>query len=399
MRHAGSFVVTMMLAALPLYACAGGEAIESDAGPTPNDGGAQVMTGAQVRGNVRDAFVAEAQWMRTYGLAALANGPDAQPAFDRLNQSESEIVRQVVPFAGDAKAAELGQLLHARANAFADLVASLNSQSASTSSDPQAALDANAQQIADFFAALCPNAFPGNSGAYLEQANRSMIAGLQEHAAKDDAQSVIDFDAAQVSSVQFADRVGVALSSTFNAELAPSTTSRIEDALTLDFHKQLGDQAFWMRAYVVDHMNDQATQPELDRSVKASTDMGSVLESYFGEDVGGQMEAYIHADTTDAIAFVIALDLGQGTIDAISSKWNADANTFALYLASNAGVDQASAQRLLSTIVDRERAMILARASKQWDAEAADYQMALDSRNAFGDLFASSVIAKFPAVH
>jgi hypothetical protein len=402
MRHAGSFVVTMMLAALPLYACAGSMETESDAGPTPTqDGGTQSMTGAEVHTNVRDGFVAEAQWMRTYGVAALANGPDAQPAFDRLSATEAQIVQQVEPFSGDDGAVKLSQLLHARANAFADLVTSMNSKAASTAMDPQAMLDANAQQIADYFAALCPNAFPGNAATFLQKSNRSMAAGLVADAAQDSATAVNDFDAAQVASMQFADAVGLGIASTFNAVLAPATTSRIEDALTLDFHMHLGDLAFWMRAYVVDHLNDSTTsQPELDRSVKASMDMGSVLVSYFGVDVGGQMEAYIHADTTNAIAFVIALESGdQATVDAISAQWDGNANTFALYLQSNAGVDQATAQSQLRTIVDRERAMILAREAQQWDAEAADYQNVIDARNAFGDLFAGSVVAKFPPSH
>ncbi|HEY2367528.1 MAG TPA: hypothetical protein VGH87_14130, partial [Polyangiaceae bacterium] len=95
---------------------------ESDAGPTPTvDGGtvAQPSTAAAVRTNVRDGFVAEAEWMRSYGVAALASGPDAQAAFSRLNGAEAQIVEAVAPLSGDASAAQLNDLLHARANAFA----------------------------------------------------------------------------------------------------------------------------------------------------------------------------------------------------------------------------------------------------------------------------------------
>ena len=401
MRHVRTFAVTMMLAALPLYACAGAMETESDAGPTPTaDGGTTQATAAVVRTNARDGFVAEAEWVRSYGVAALGGGPDAQASFGRLVATEARIVQEVAPFAGDAGAAQLGDLFHARANALADLVTSMSSNAASLTSDPQAALDANADQIAAFFVALCPNAFPGNAGDYLKASNRSMAAGLQANAANEAAKGVTDFDAAQSSSVHFADAVGFGLSSTFGAELAPATTTRIEDDLTLELHLLFGDQVFWTREYVADHMRDRPTQPELDRAVKATEDMGRILVSYFGQDVGGQMQAYIHADTTNAIAFLFALDTGdQATVDAISAQWNAGADTLAQYLATNVGVDQATTQRLLRTSVDREQAMIEARAKEQWDAEAVNYQLVLESRTAFASLFASSIIATFPPVH
>jgi len=394
MRHAGSFVVTMMLAALPLYACAAGEAIESDAGPPPVEGGTVQPTAADVHVNVRDGFVSEAQWMRSYGVSALANGPDARASFDRLNAAQAQIVQQVAPFAGDDRAAQLNDLLHARAAAFADLVTSINSHASSTVGDPQAALDANAQQIGAFFAALCPNAFPSNGGDYLQAANRSMVEGLRANAGNDPAGGVEHFDDAQGSSVHFADLVGIGLSSTFHAELAPATTSRHDDDLEQALHVFFGDQVFWTRAYVVDHIADVATQPELDRAVFATVDLGNVLSSYFGETIGSQMQGYIHTDTTDALAFVFALETNdQNTIDAISTQWDADADTLALYVSTEAGVDRNAAQRLLRASVSRERAMIEAREAKQWDAEAANYQMVLESRNEFASLFAKSIAA------
>ncbi|HEY2366127.1 MAG TPA: hypothetical protein VGH87_07075, partial [Polyangiaceae bacterium] len=137
-----------MLAALPLYACAGSTAIEDDAGPTQDGGTAQAMTGAQLRSNVRDGFVAEAEWMRTYGVATLDKAPDAQAAFDRLSQTEAQIVQQVAAVAGDDRAAQLGVLLHTRATLFSELVAATGSNAAPLTDDPQVALDANAAQIA-----------------------------------------------------------------------------------------------------------------------------------------------------------------------------------------------------------------------------------------------------------
>lgn len=395
MRHA----LTMLLAALPLYACAG--SVETDTNgtnppaPTPNeDAGTTVQpqTAAEVRTNVRDGFVAEAEWMQSYGIAVLADGADAQAAFNRLSATEARIVATVAPLAGDARAAQLNDLLHARANAFAGLVASMNSKAAPTTGDPQAALDANAQQITDFFVALCPNAFSSDAGADLTASNRSIAAALQA-SAKNPAQSVADFDAAQASSVQFADAVGFALSSTFASELAPTKTSRMEDALANTLHLQFGDQVFWTRAYVVDRTRNMPTQPELDRAVKATEDMGAVLTKYFGPNAA-QMQAYIHADTKDAIAFVFALESGdREAVNGISAQWDADTDTLAQYLAQTAGVDLAQGQKLLRASVDRERAMIEARENAQWDAEAADYQLVLESRTQFASLFASSIIA------
>jgi hypothetical protein len=396
MRHAGSFAVTMLLAALPLYACAGAMETESDAGPTPTaDGGtvAQPSTAAAVRTNVRDGFVAEAEWMRSYGVAALASGPDAQAAFSRLNGAEAQIVEAVAPLSGDASAAQLNDLLHARANAFADLVTSINSRAASVTTDPQAALDANAQQLAEFFVTLCPNAFPANAGTFLETANRSMAAGLQARATNDAATAVADFDAAQVSSVRFADTVGVALTSTFGSALAPATTTRTEDGLALDLHLLFGDQVFWTRAYVVDHSMNVPTQPELDRAVKATQDMGSIFSSYFGPDTGAQLQGYIHTDTTDAIAFLYALETNdQGTVDAISATWDADTDALAQFVATTAGVDLVAAQNLLRTGADRERAMMEARAKQQWDADAVSYQLVLESRTELASLLAASIV-------
>jgi len=393
MRHAGSFVLTMLIAALPLYACAGSVETETN-GTTPPDAGttAQPPTAADVRTNVRDGFVAEAEWMRSYGVATLARAPEAPAAFDRLNASEAQIVAAISPVAGDARAAQLADLLHARANAFADLVRTIGAKAAPVGSDPQAALDANAQQIADFFVALCPNAFPSDAVNDLTSANRSMAEALQARAADDRWASISSFDAAQASSAHFADEVGFAIASTFGATLAPSTTSRTEDAVSLQLHVLFGDQVFWTRAYVADRMRNVEAQPELDRAVQATIDMTGVLSPYFGQDAV-QMQAYIHADTTNAIAFVLALESGnQDTVQAISAQWNAGADTLAQYLAATARVDQAEAQRLLRVSVDREQAMIEARANEQWDAEAANYQLVLESRTELASLLASSTV-------
>lgn len=393
MRHAGSFAVTMLIAALPLYACAG--SVETDTNgttpPTEDAGTTAQPTAADVRTNVRDGFVAEAQWMRSYGLAALASTPEAQASFNRLNASEAMIVAAIAPLAGDARAAQLNDLFHARANAFADLVSPMGSKASPVASDPQAALDANAQQITDFFVALCPNAFSPDAVNDLTAANRSMAAGVQARAANDRKAAIADFDAAQASVTHFADTVGFAIASTFGSTLAPATTSGIEDALSLQLHLLFGDQVYWTRAYVADYMRNVEAQPELDRAVQATIDMTGVLKPYFGESAV-QMQAYIHADTTNAIAFVFAIDSGdQATAQAISAQWNAGADTLAQYLAVTAHVDLAAAQKLLRVSVDREQAMIEARANKQWDAEAANYQLVLDSRTQFASLFASSI--------
>jgi hypothetical protein len=404
MRHAGSFAVTMLLATLPLYACAGETALETDSGlpPPTEDAGtttAQPSTAAEVRTNARDGFVAEAQWTHSYGIAALSDGPDVPAAFSRLNQTEAQIALGVAPFAGDASASQLADLLHARANELANLVTSISSTSVSTSIDPQAALDANADQIGAYFATLCPNAFPGNGGDFLKAADRSMAAALSA-TTRDPAQAIIDFDAAQVSSVRFADVVGNALASTFSTTLAPPTTSRIEDSLALELHLLFGDQVFWTRAYVIDHMKDVATQPELDRAVRATDDMAEIFISYFGQDTGPQIQAYAHADTTNAVAFLLAIEANdQTTMDVISAQWSAGARTFAQYLAANVGVDQAAAEKLLDTSVDRERAMIEARANQQWDAEATNYQLVLESRTEFASLLAASITTRPRPVH
>jgi hypothetical protein len=241
--------------------------------------------------------------------------------------------------------------------------------------------------------ALCPNAFRGNAGDFLKAANRSMAAGLQARAASDAATAVNDFDAAQTSSVRFADTTGVALTSTFGSALAPATTTRSEDDLSLELHLLFGDQVFWTRAYTVDHSQNVPTQPELDRAVKATQDMGNILSSYFGQDTGAQMQGYIHADTTDAVAFLYALETNdQSAIDGISATWDADTETLAQFVATTAGVDLAAAQLLLRVSVDRERGMIEARANQQWDAEAVSYQLVLESRTEFASLFASSIV-------
>lgn len=399
MRTVGSLAVTLMLAALPLYACAGATETETDAGTPPSvDAGAPVQTAAEVHANVRDGFIAEAQWMRMYAVAALDGTPDSDAAFASLSSTEAQIVQHIAPFAGDAGAAELGGLLHARTQAFADLITSMKAATASVANDPQAALDANAQAIAQFFVTLCPGAFPPSAGAFLETANRDMVAGLEARAAGDDQTAVADFDKAQASSSQFADAVGTALSTTFAVELARGTTSRAQDALVLHLHLLLGDQSFWTRAYMIDQLSNVTAQPELDRSVQATTNVGDVYASYFGPDIGGQVQFFIHTDTTDAVAFLLAVQSGdQGTVDAIGAKWNADADQFAQFLIANTTINQQELQRVLRTNVDRERAMIQARVDKQWQADAVDYQMVLANRSTLANLLATPIVARLPS--
>ena len=403
MRNAGSFVVTMMLAALPLYACAGSEAVDTDAGtPTPADDGGTTpaVTSAQLRSNVRDAFVAEAEWMRIYGASAMQQGPDVQAAFSRLSQTEAQIVEQIAPFTDAASADQLASLLHARADAFAALVSAMASEGSTRVGDPQAALDANAQAIGRFIANLCPNAFSMNAVDDLKTADRSMVAGLDARASNDAASAVADFDAAQVAAANFADAVGAAISTTFSAQLAPATTSLVVDGLAMRLSMVLDDQAFWTRAYAVDQLHNLTAQPELDRAVKASVDLGQIFSIYFGQDVGTQIQVYMHADTTDAIAYLLALESGdQSSVDTLGAQWDEDMATLSQYLASTTGVDANAVQSMLRTSADRERAMLVARTQSQWDADASDYENVVDDRDALATAVASAIGVKTQPAH
>jgi hypothetical protein len=135
-----------------------------------------------------------------------------------------------------------------------------------------------------------------------------------------------------------------------------------------------------MRTYVIDHVAKRTVQPELDRAVQASVDFGIVFTHLYGREVGAQFQYHLHNDTADAIAFLIALEIDSGAVEGVNAKWIADTNAFAKYLvATNPNFTLDDVSTLLSTNIDRERAMISARVAQQYDADAVDFNQVIDN--------------------
>ena len=140
MVHARTFLVVAFAASLPIYACASSTVTETDAGAPSPDGGAQ-LTPTQAQSNVREAWLAEAQWTRFYAISA--QDAERTTALSHLTASESTIAATVGAYAGPDAQSALASLLQQRVQLFVSFLA----PAAVRGTSAENALHANAAAI------------------------------------------------------------------------------------------------------------------------------------------------------------------------------------------------------------------------------------------------------------
>ncbi len=387
MVHARSFLVVALAAGLPIFACATSTVTETDAGvPSPDGGGAQV-TPTQARSDVREAWLAEAQWARFYAISAQA--AERTTALSHLNASEDAIAANVGTYAGEAAQTELAALLHQRAQLWVNFL----SPAAVRGSSAESALLANAATIAQFFGRL-GSAWDANAiRTELDAQLQAMIDGLRMRGDGDAIHWASAFDIADQHTLAVADNVAAGLVKQYPSGFAPATTKQTDDDFRLKMRVALDEHAFWMRVFAIDRMANRDAQPALDRAANADNDFGKLFEQFYGEAVGGQAQYQIHTDEIDATAFIFAIELGDpAAVDGTSKQWDQDAEKLAQFLVSTTpALNLADPERMTQVNADRERAMITARFASQWDADAANYEMVVVNIDSLGDSVATTI--------
>ena len=351
MVHARSFLIVALAAGLPISACASSTVSETDAGVPSPDGGSAQVTPTQARSNVREAWLAEAQWSRFYAISA--QGAERTTALSHLTASEDAIAASVGAYAGQDAQTALASLLQQRAQLFVNFI----SPAAVRGSSAESALFANAAAIAQFFGRLGTAWSASAIQTELDAQLQATIDAMNSRG-HDDARSAANaFDVADQHTLAVADSVAAGLVQQYPSGFATPTTTQTDDDFRLRMRVALDEHVFWMRMFAIDHIARGDAQPALDRAATADVDFGKLYERFYGQTVGGEAAYHIHTDETDATAFIFALELGDpSAVDGTSKQWDQDADQLAQFLVSTTpSLNLADTQRMTRVNADRER--------------------------------------------
>ena len=394
------FAAIAVLAGIPLWACASSPADTGLAAPPPIENfSAYATTPAGLRADLRASLTREAQWTRLYATSAIAGLGDTGASLARLMQSEDAIAATIAPLYGQTTADELTGLLHARVAAITSLVASHQTTS-ERSLGTRDALDGSAQAIARFWARVAPTLWVRDLTSRLVAQNDALVDALQARESRDYARSVLDFERAESSALAFADMVSRAIVQKLPETFTPSTVQPRQETLQLALRSINDERVFWTRAYLAGSMAGDPVQPELDRAVQATVDMGRAYAAYYGPDAGIVIQVHAHAQLTDALAYYFALTKYDSiTVDRIANEWDVHLASYANDLATYDGaIDRSLVLRRLEVVAFQERSMIRARVEQRWTDDIASYDALLDNTDAFADVLAYAVSLQFPQI-
>jgi len=390
MHHARTFLVVAFSACLPICACAGttipGET--TDGGVPQTDGGPEAKAAIQAQVNQRAGWSTETQWTRF--VAINASPAELSVASSKLNESEDAIAAMIAPYAGDQAQAQLGRLLHTRAQLWEGLVAPASAPGTSS----EDALDSNAASIARFYGGL-GSAFDATTiGNELTAQVHAMIAGVNMRNHNDPRQAVIAWSNGDDHMRAAADAIAAGLVNQYPDQFGPATTSSTEDAFRLKMRATLDDHVFWTRVFVVDREAKRDAQPALDRVADADVDFGNLYSQFYADDIGVTAQHQLHQDSTDSTAFVFANELADpSAIDGTSALWDSDGAAFAQFMSDTTpGLALSDTQRIVQTNVNGARAMIVSRFASQFDADASSYTSTASSYAELGDVVSHAIV-------
>lgn len=289
----------------------------------------------ELRMNVRAVWVDEAQWMRSYIVAALAptqGSSISEITEHRLVLSEASAAESLSLFVAPADESKVMQLLAEHATGLRNVVAAGPGVGRSGVPSPRLAWLANGDAIAHALVDANPKWNFQDLETPLHDELTHAIAIVDARAASNWSADASEWAAMRDSANAFADVIAKGLSDGFPQHVVATAVSSQEQALRLSVRPVLEDTAYWTRQAMVSHALGLADeQTAIDQLTGTTSALLPVLQATIGDAATAVRDAFLVV-SADSVDYLRATD--DGTRDEIRARWFADAENAAVVLAN-----------------------------------------------------------------
>ena len=169
--------------------------------------------------------------------------------------------------------------------------------------------------------------------------------------------------------------------------------------LRADMRKLWTDHTTWTRDYIIEAIGDQPdAQAAATRLLKNQEDIGKAIAAYYGNEAGDKLTALLKEHITIAVDVVKYAKAGdKANQQQADAKWKKNADDIADFLAkANPNWPKATLASLMSKHLATTTDEVVARLTKNWDADVKAYDAVYDHILVMADALTDGIIKQFP---
>ena len=173
-------------------------------------------------------------------------------------------------------------------------------------------------------------------------------------------------------------------------------------AMTLNqtMRKLWTDHVVWTRDYIVAAVSDQPdATAAANRLMKNQEDIGAAVAGFYGKAAGDSLTTLLKEHISIAVDIIKFAKAGdKASQQAADAKWHRNAEAIADFLAkANPNWPRATLVDMMNTHLSTTTDEVVARLTKNWDADARAFDKVYDHILAMADALSDGIIKQFPA--
>jgi hypothetical protein len=195
---------------------------------------------------------------------------------------------------------------------------------------------------------------------------------------------------------------GLPLTSPAAAQTSPTHhVSATSAAATLrqDMRKLWSDHVIWTRDYIVAAIGDQPdAQAAATRLMKNQDDIGAAVASFYGKAAGDKLTALLKEHISIAVDIIKFAKAGdKASQQQADAKWHRNGEAIADFLSqANPNWPRQTLVDMMNTHLSTTTDEVVARLTKNWDADARAFDRVYTHILAMSDALADGIIKQFP---
>ncbi|HKW01409.1 MAG TPA: hypothetical protein VJN96_16410 [Vicinamibacterales bacterium] len=170
-------------------------------------------------------------------------------------------------------------------------------------------------------------------------------------------------------------------------------------ALKQDMRKLWTDHVVWTRDYIIAAVGDQPdAQAAANRLMKNQDDLGNAVARYYGAAAGTQLTTLLKEHISIAVDLIKAAKAGNKDAQKqADDKWHQNATQIADFLSkANPNWPRATLVEMMNTHLSTTTDEVVARLTKNWDADARAFDAVYDHILKMSDAIADGIVKQFP---
>jgi hypothetical protein len=169
--------------------------------------------------------------------------------------------------------------------------------------------------------------------------------------------------------------------------------------LKQDMRKLWTDHVVWTRDYIIAAIGDQPdAQSAANRLMKNQEDMGKAVAKYYGDAAGQQLTTLLKEHISIAVDLIKAAKAGdKAGQQQADTRWQQNAVQIADFLSkANPNWPRATLVDLMKMHLSTTTDEVVARLSKNWDADVRAFDAVYDHILKMSDALADGIVKQFP---